>query len=127
MPKDNSGNDFFKHLEQPAPAPQPRKIRAPGEGVKPVSDHTGKKPSNTRTDKLGGPGLSPGMPVIPKPMTGEQPAVRPRSDVLLTPDGVRRPGTAPVDIPAEPPPEMPPEEPDEFAESRAKNTDESTV
>src|SRR5262245_1335765 len=121
MPKDNGSNDFFKHLEQPAPAPQARKLRAPGAPTKQITQGTGRP-----TDKQRAPGLSPGIPVIERPESGEVPAQRPRSGVVLTPGGVKRTDAAPP-----PPPPIPEEEAPapsgEFSEGEEKATDAEHV
>lgn len=115
MPKDNGSNDYFKHLEQPAAAPQQRKLRAPNEATKPVS------PTARPTDKTRGPGLSPGMPVLEKPAVGGG-TTRPASGVVLTPGGVMRTDENPA---PPPPPPIPEEETeDALAESRSKNEEE---
>ncbi len=118
MPRDTGGNDYFKHLDQPAQAPQPRKLRAPNEPTRPVA------PTAKPTDKTRGPGLSPGMPVIERPGTGAVPEARPRSAVVLTPGGIMRTD----EVPQAPPPVPEEAEPeDELAESRKNTTDAEHV
>lgn len=118
MSRDTGSNDFFKHLEQPAQAPQPRKLRAPNDATRPVA------PVGKATDKTRGPGLSPGIPVIERPGAGAAPEARPRSGVVLTPGGILRTD----EVPQAPPPVPEEAEPeDELAESRKNTTDAEHV
>ncbi len=116
MAKDDRSNEFFKHLEQSSPPPQPRKLRSAG-----TENHLPASAASRPVPEKRGPGLSPGMPVIERPVTGENSALRPRSGVVLTPSGVKR---VDEDTPApvqEPEPEPVQEDVSEGAESRAKN------
>ncbi len=91
MPKDDRSNDYFKHLEQPASPPTQRRLKSPNEAPGPVAPAQPRtKQPTARTDNSRGPGLSPGMPVLERPVTGENPALRPRSGVMLTPQGIQR-------------------------------------
>lgn len=120
MPRDTSSNDYFKHLEQPAAPPQQRKLRAPTEPTRPTS------PTARPTDKTRGPGLSPGLPSLERPVVpGANDPQRPRSSVMLTPGGVVRTDEAPA-VPPPVPEEMAAPAEDEFAERRQKN-DEGEV
>ncbi|MBX3474723.1 MAG: signal peptidase I [Planctomycetes bacterium] len=154
MMPDERSNDFFGHLDQPAP-PTPRRLRRPDEadfssvpdpfGDGPPSPPPATPPGGTArpaprppSGQVKGPGLSPGIPKINQTPSREVP----RSGVVLTPGGIKRVDDAPKSAARakpQPQPVAPPEpesgiidaadadEPAEFHEQSRQQNDQDDV